>query len=102
MCQCAGARLLGELECSGVGTPIHADHVKSIAQLQHNIEQSNKVLLAQLRPDSEGEGMLKITREAASKGWMTQPVPIDEADIQHVLSNPRFAVEQARYELIAS
>ena len=85
-----------------MGTPIHADHVKSIAQLQHNIEQSNKVLLAQLRPDSEGEGMLKITREAASKGWMTQPVPIDEADIQHVLLNPRFAVEQARYELGAS
>ena len=85
-----------------MGTPIHADHVKSIAQLQHNIEQSNKALLAQLRPDSEGEGMLKITREAASKGWMTQPVPIDEADIQHVLLNPRFAVEQARYELGAS
>ena len=91
--------MLGELECSGVGKPIHANHVKSIAQLQQNIEQSNKVLLAQLRPDSDGDDMLKITREAANKGWMTQPVPIDEADIRHVLLNPRFAVEQARYEL---
>ena len=91
--------MLGELGCSGVGKPIHANHVKSIAQLQQNIEQSNKVLLAQLRPDSDGDDMLKITREAANKGWMTQPVPIDEADIRHVLLNPRFAVEQARYEL---
>ena len=54
------------------------------------------MLLSQLRSDSNGEALLEITSEAADKGWMTQPMPLDKADVRNVLLNPRFAVEQER------
>lgn len=90
-----GARMLDQLECSGIGKPVPWAQCKSVARLRQNVENSNRALLSQLRGDENGEALLKLTGEAAGKGWMTQPVPLDQADVRDVLLNPRFAVEQA-------
>lgn len=88
--------MLGELQRSGVGEPMCLDRVKSVAALQASCEKSNAVLVNQLREDSNASELLRITREDAAMGRMTEPVPVSAIDTAQALLNPRFGVEKEK------
>ncbi len=96
LCVLPGAAMLGELTRSGVGVPLSVDYVKSATELKASCERSNQVLLRELREDSNAAALLKQTREDAALGRMMEPVPVAQADLSHVLLNPRFGVEQEK------
>ena len=88
--------MLGELSRSGVGRPTDVDCVKSVAGLRETCAQSNAALLRELREDVGAQALLAMTREDAALDRMMEPVPASEADLQRVLFNPRFGIEQQK------
>ena len=92
----AGAAMLGELACSGVGEAVSVDYVKSIGELMGSCERSNAALLRELREDSNAADLLRLAKEDAALGRMSEPVPAAETHLSQVLLNPRFGVEQEK------
>lgn len=92
----AGVSMLGELERSGAGVPVCVDQVKSIDALRENCASNNTALLTELRESSNASELLEMTRKDAAMGRMSDPVPVNSADLHGVLLNPRFAVEQEK------
>ena len=88
--------MLGELHRSGVGASCDRDCVKSIAVLQASCLASNECLLKELKEDSLSADLWQATEKDARLGRMSEPRPVDEADLGTVLLNPRFAVEQLK------
>ena len=88
--------MLGELERSGVGQPMHVDYVRCIADLQRCCRSSNAELLQELREDSHAQELMRLTQEDASKGRMTAPVAASTGWASELLLNPRFGVERER------
>ena len=88
--------MLGELSRSAVGTPADVDCVKSVAGLRETCAQSNAALLRELREDDGAQALLAMTREDVALDRMSEPVPAGEADLQRVLFNPRFGIEQVK------
>ena len=88
--------MLGELECSGVGTPTQVDQVKCIDDLKDTCASSNEALLKELRESSDAHKLLEVTNADARMGRMTDPVPLSSVDVSAVLLNPRFGVEQEK------
>ena len=86
--------MLGELSRSGVGRSTDVDCVKSVAGLRETCAQSNAALLRELREDVGA--LLAMTREDAGLDRMSEPVPASEADLQRVLFNSRFGIEQVK------
>ena len=64
----SGASMLGELECSGIGSPVQVDAVASVEGLQNSISQHNEKLLGGLR-ESEHSGEL-LRSAACVFGWV--------------------------------
>ena len=92
----AGAALLGDLQCSGIGTPLTYTECKPVDELWQARAESNVALLSELREDAHATELLAMTQEDARLGRMTPPVPITEAGAIDCLLSPRFAVEQAK------
>ena len=91
-----GAKMIGELERSGVGTPVEFDTVKSIDDLWRGRMCSNRELLSGLREDEHAEALFQATRKDAAVGRMSEPVLIGESpDLLPVLLHPRFPVVKA-------
>ena len=57
--------MVGELDCSGVGTPTPVDLVKNVAELKASCQTHNTELLPQLREDSNVSELLRLASEDA-------------------------------------
>ena len=88
--------MIGELECSGVGTPIECDQVKSVEELEASCARSNAELLSELREDEVSSELLRITVEDAKMGRMSEPELLEKSSTEGLLLNPRFGVVQRR------
>ena len=92
-----GAEMLDELECSGVGEPLPRADLRSPGELWRKLGDRNRKMVRSLREDVDAGELLRLTREDARCGKMTEPVPVDEFDTDGVPLQPRFAVAaQAR------
>ncbi len=92
----AGAAILGELDCSGIGSPIVCDRVKSVDALRESKPKHNEVLLREIREDPNAGELLRVTQADAVLGRMTAPTPVVEVGSDEFLLNPRFGVERAK------
>ena len=96
MCRLAGAPIVGELECSGIGTELEGDVVKSVGDLRASCRSRNTALLRELREDAHSMDLFRITSEDAEMGRMTGMVPIEQFDLDSHLLHPRFAVTKLK------
>ena len=92
----SGAKMVGELDCSGVGTPTPVDLVKNVAELKASCQTHNTELLPQLREDSNASELLRLASEDAKLGRMSFPKPAQADGMSEILLNPRFGVEQLK------
>ena len=92
----SGAKMVGELDCSGVGTPMPVDLVKNVAELKASCQTHNTELLPQLREDSNASELLRLASEDAKLGRMSFPKPAQADEMSEILLNPRFGVEQLK------
>ena len=83
--------MLGELPCSGIGSPAAPTASKPLGLLRSSVPESNQRLLSKLRKDAHGEELLAATRDDASVGRMSDPVPPADFDTDGALLHPRFA-----------
>ena len=88
--------MVGELQCSGIGTPLEGDVCKSAETLWSTRKQSNAALMKELREDTHSVELLRMTKEDASLGRMSTPLPVHDISEVDCLLSPRFAVEQAK------
>ena len=88
--------MVGELDCSGVGTPTQVDLVKNVAELKASCQTHNTELLPQLREDSNANELLRLANEDAKLGCMSSPKPAQAHERSEILLNPRFGVEQLK------
>ena len=64
--------MVGELVCSGIGTPLAAEGVKDVASLRSNCCKYNEALLAQLKEDAQASELLRcmfVYVSLASQMW---------------------------------
>ena len=88
--------MIGELDQSGIGTPVVCDPFRSIDSLVQSIPESNQRLLQELRVDSHSEELLENMREDARKGLMTMPRKVESHVGIEYLLHPRFGVVQEK------
>ena len=100
MCVCGrcgvGARLIGELDRSGVGETVVVDTVKSLTGLRASIRANNEVLVRQLREDDHSQTLLEMARDEVELGRLSLLAPLDQVDTGGMLLNPRFGVAQQK------
>ena len=105
----AGADVLGDLACSGIGTPLHAGgssgkwwavkpsvESKAAHALQAQNASSNKKLARQLREDVHGIELHDATLKDASVGRMSKPSPLGARVHTVTRLQPRFGVVQSK------
>ena len=71
----AGSALYGTLECAGIGEPVVVQNLQPEEELRRDTVNHNREVLGCLREDPLSRELMRITREEASQGRMTQPVP---------------------------
>ena len=91
-----GSVMIGELPLSGVGTPVEAERVQAKAPALASVQESNAILLSQLREDELAHDLLRIAQEDANMGRMTAPLELVGEPPVDLLLHPRFAVQQAK------
>ena len=96
VCLFAGARLIGELDRSGVGETVAVDVVKSVDSLRASCGGNNEVLLRQLREDDNSDALLSMAQEEAELGRLVSLAPLGQVDTSEMLLNPRFGVAQQK------
>ena len=89
-----GAPFLGQLPCSGNGTPfvVVASSQESVEVLREQCAVSNAALVGSLREDVHAQDLLKLTRADAKLGRMSEPQLFDDSKLQGVRLAPRFPV----------
>ena len=92
----AGAKMVGPLESSGLGTQMIQEDEKTLAKLRRECEERNAVLAASLKEDPHAGKLLEMARADAKLGRASEPVPFSEFDTRNCLLHPRFMVEQAK------
>ena len=70
-----GSPLMGELECSHLGTPVELNGVRSEQSVREECLEHNRSLLKTLRPDEFAEELLAQTLKDAAANRMDSPVP---------------------------
>ena len=93
-----GARVIGRLACSGVGTPKEYKPGLPSAELRDTCKLHNEQLLKSLRQDPHVEALVQEMKLEASKGLMTDLLPAGDIDQESNLIARRFAIEQGRRE----
>ena len=77
-----GAPLYGELQPCGMGKLVEGSAVVGdIDALYHNRNHSNGVLASMVRADKNWEELHKIIEKDAAQGWMSEPVPFVESQV---------------------
>ena len=76
-----GARMIGELDRSGVGVACDIDKVSNIAELKASCRVSNAALLRELRENDDADKIFDITCSDASLGRMSAPKSVDEVGV---------------------
>ena len=69
----AGGVILGDIPCSGVGTPIETERAKPCSGIQNSCDESNEVLLRSLREDQWSETLYDLTMKDAHLGRVSFP-----------------------------
>ena len=93
-----GADVLGDLKCSGIGTPLVTEASKPAEELWHNMSSRNTALLNELREDTLSEKLMELTLADARLGRMSMPKQVDPSCLQECLMCPRFGVEQLKQD----
>ena len=88
--------MVGELDRSGIGTPLTVENIKSLDKLWHVCEARNAALVKSLRVDPHADELLAMARADAKLHRVSAPVPIEEFDTTSCLLHPRFMVEQPK------
>ena len=91
-----GADMVGELECSGIGSPMRCDVVHDVNELWASHRASNAALVKKLRVDEHSEWLREHTMAEAEMGRMSRPIVLDEGSLGGWLLHPRFAVSQPK------
>jgi hypothetical protein len=86
-----GANMYNLLEYSGLGEHVDAQCIASAEDLLASCFVHNTELLSQLSEDKHSLDLLRITRDDALLGRMSEPKLIEEVDLNKVLLHPRFA-----------
>ena len=95
-----GAQIVGELARSGIGTPCEVSDQRLPHELWGKRVSSNEVLCKQLMTErgADCERLSSLVHQAtlddANRGRQTSPVPVESSNVEGVLLQPRFAVEQ--------
>ncbi len=77
---------------------MECDLVRSIGELKSSCAVSNKALLKELREDELAPELMRLTCEDAALGRMSQPIAVEQSNIEQLLLHPRFSVQQDRPE----
>ena len=88
--------MIGNLECSGNGTPILDNKAKAVGVLQVSCLASNSKLLRQLKEQEHSRELLRASQRDAELGRMTFPTRVEECNLDEVLLHPRFGVAQSK------
>ena len=86
--------MLGELDRSGIGTPVECDTVHSLSDLKDGRVHSNEALWYQLREDSNAKELMRLAEEDWKLRRMSKPTLWEQCDTDKLLLCPRFGVEQ--------
>ena len=89
-----GANMIGWLRATGIGTPHMYPAPSDGEALLASRYERNCRLLETLSADKHAVELVKQMEEDAKVGRMSQPVPIEQVDLQNVLLASRFGVEQ--------
>ena len=95
-----GAAVLGDLDCSGIGTPMHMEGewigLCGIEALRAQNYDSNVKVTRNLREGDYGKALHEATVKDAHLGRMSEPRPLGEQVPTDVRLQPRFGVPQCR------
>ena len=89
-----GSRLLGDVEHRGIWPTRRLQPEMSIDEWRKRISNINKRVLRSMQPSELDEGVWKKTEEEIDRGFLGQPVDLEEIDLSKVCLIPRFGVEQ--------
>lgn len=98
-----GAQIIGELVRSGIGTPCEVSDQRLPNELWGKRVSNNEVLCKQLMTErgADCERLSSLVHQAtiddANRGRQTSPVPVESSNVEGVLLQPRFAVEQVNF-----
>ena len=88
----AGAVLLGELPCSGIGKATCCDVVPSLDKLWHGRVASNAEILGSMQENEHSSWLLEAALKDAALGRLSEPVEALGSFHDEGLLHPRFAV----------
>ena len=93
----AGAPLYGLLDSCGMGAKLEAQGTVDVEEVFADRGRSNAELLRQLDEGEHAEEILKITRADAKLGRMSEPVQVQDVDLDEIRLCPRFAIVQGEH-----
>ena len=91
----SGTDMVGELEASGIGTPVPGGKARQSDAVKQGCTEHNKQLMQVIREDEHSEWLLEATNDDAALGRMSPSVAWDGRN-DTCLVHPRFASCQVR------
>eukprot|EP00973_Karenia_brevis_P078150 10853323-Karenia_brevis.AAC.1 len=92
----AGARMLGVIDCGGIGQARETVEVQDQGSLRQGRCTQNEALIRSNRCDVHAEWLVEHMQKEARLGRMTCPVEARDSEANGCLLHPRFSVEQTK------
>ena len=90
-----GAPLFGVLPLSGTGAACQANcEIGDVGRLKSQCLSSNQCLIDTIRDDPHEAAIHELACSDAARGWMSQPMPALQCDLECTRAVPRFGVAQ--------